>query len=324
MSDVLSIVTRYLGDRVPSYGTSSDELAIRCPFHKGGMEKRPSFNINLKSGLSFCHACGRGWNILSLLIELGVDRDTALMEAESLWTTEVKRPAGIVLPEWVIAGWKRFCPKVLLEQGFKMEVLREYEVGWDAERSMVVFPVRDHLGRLVAIQGRKTVDDGQGKYKTYRSELEEILDVPIEKVPLKNYVWNLHRWYAQGFYGKIEELLVVEGVKKALWCIQNGFPNTVSIFSSYLSDEQARLLSRLAVGRFICVLDGDTAGRKGVERFREKLGRLVRVPSWPDGVTQPDALSSDELAKLVESARSERCRIFNVGSRMHSGVPSSL
>ena len=45
---------------------------------------------------------------------------------------------------------------------------------------------------------------------------------------------------------------------------QAGFPNTVAIFGSALSDEQAEIL--IATGRPIILLfDGDDAGRSGME-----------------------------------------------------------
>jgi len=299
---VLEVLGRYYKGYIPeAYGRK--EIQIRCPFHKDGRERRPSLCVNLENGLFFCHACGRGWSLMTFLIELGVDKGTAVEEVRDLDLGRVPagEPETIVIPEWIIAGWKRKCPLALLEAGFSMDVLKEYEVGYDEERSRIVFPVRDHRGRLVAIQGRNLV--GEPRYKMYKEELEDILGFKIPHVPLKRCVWNLNRWYDRGFRGSIDELILVEGVKKALWLIQHGFQNTVSIFSSYMSDEQFSLLSRLSIKRVISLLDNDDAGKKGTKRVMDLFGCCAVAPDWPDGVTQPDDLDVGGLVKLVESAR---------------------
>ena len=40
------------------------ELVGHCPFHD---DSRPSFSINLESGLYTCHACGESGNIVTFI-----------------------------------------------------------------------------------------------------------------------------------------------------------------------------------------------------------------------------------------------------------------
>lgn len=68
-----SEVRIYYGARVPSLNiTSQREWRGPCPVHKG---KDPNFAVNAETGYSYCHSqCGRGWDLLSLEIELtGLD-----------------------------------------------------------------------------------------------------------------------------------------------------------------------------------------------------------------------------------------------------------
>jgi DNA primase len=94
-------------------------------------------------------------------------------------------------------------------------------------------------------------------------------------------------------------LIVVEGPFKVYHLFQAGFPNTVAIFGSSLSDEQAAILA--ATGRpIILMFDGDEAGRTGMRMAAGKLisQTFVQVVKLTDG-TEPDDLSAEQLAMLL-------------------------
>ena len=98
-------------------------------------------------------------------------------------------------------------------------------------------------------------------------------------------------------------LIVVEGPFKVWHLVQCGFPNTVSTFTSSISDEQAGILA--ATRRSIVLLfDGDEAGRAGMRKGAAKLisetyVRVVKLPSDVD----PDHLSQEQLDELLGFAK---------------------
>lgn len=300
MADVVTILTRHLGDRMPR-SIRGDEVDLRCPFHKGGMEKSPSFRVNITTGLAFCHTCKQGWNLHTLLKALGLTHEqvSAELAGVELADPEGNKTPVVYLPDTLLAAY-RSCPVALLREGFRKDVLEEYEVGWDRQRKRIVFPIRDHLGRLVALQGRNMDPAQRDRYTVYKEELEDVVG-PITRVKLHQYVWGLDRLYVRGLYGTLEHLIVVEGVKKALWLKQLGWDATVSLNGSYLSDAQAELLGHMNVQTLVVLSDWDTAGRQCARRFVEVFGGLTNllIPSYPEGKTQPDKLVADEVTVML-------------------------
>jgi len=176
-------------------------------------------------------------------------------------------------------------------------VLQEYEIGWDRIHRRVTFPVRDYTGRLVGILGRPV--DGRTRYIVYKDELKDVVP-DYDGVKLSEHVWGLDRLYSAGFFGRLEELIIVEGVKKALWLIQHGWENTVCLYGSHFSDMQHALLSRLRVEKFVVMTDGDSPGRDCARHILDKMGtRTVSVPEYPHPFTQPDELNVEEISGMV-------------------------
>ena len=67
---ILDIVRRYVDDRVKKSGEG--QILVRCPFHKGGQEKKPSFSVNVEEGLFHCFTCHESGTIPTLLRMLGI------------------------------------------------------------------------------------------------------------------------------------------------------------------------------------------------------------------------------------------------------------
>ncbi|MBW3599729.1 MAG: toprim domain-containing protein [Planctomycetes bacterium] len=94
-------------------------------------------------------------------------------------------------------------------------------------------------------------------------------------------------------------LLVVEGPFDVYHVVQAGFPATVAVLGSALSDEQAALLA--ATGRKLVLLfDGDEAGQAGMRLAAGKLitRAWVRVVKLPEG-KQPDQIPAEELQAIL-------------------------
>ena len=304
MEGLIELIAPYLGDPVGS--PSDGNYKYRCPFHKGGMERRPAFYINSSNGLAFCHRCNQGWNLLSLLKNLGCGhriRDTVATMLEEMPLPVKQRRHLQILPEELIGIFGE-PPPDLLAHGFSQEVLLGHEVGVDPRRGWPIYPIRDHLGRLVGISGRAP---DHRKYHFYGAEdLTDFADLASYRpVPKSQVLWNFHRIYPRGFHSTdVGQIIVVEGFKAAMWVEQCGYRDVVAVFGSYLSDEQATLLNRIEA-EVIVFLDQDPAGQQAVGRFVDKLGdeHTVRVVSYPRaGKLQPDDLQLDEIIECVENA----------------------
>ncbi|WP_102128289.1 DNA primase [Deinococcus planocerae] len=168
----------------------------------------------------------------------------------------------------------------LLEAGLLTENPESGRV-YDRFRGRVMFPIRDHLGRLVGFGGR-VLDDSKPKY----------LNTPETEVFKKGeLLYGLDKARA-GLSGGAE-LVVVEGYMDVIAMHQHGFTGAVASLGTALTAEHATLLERLGATRLTLMFDRDEAGlRATLAGLDQVLGAKfrVRATSVPSGKDPADAL----------------------------------
>jgi DNA primase len=337
-AQVSALVERHLG-RIRRFSGESN-ATMRCPFHKGGQEAKPSFSINIDLGIFYCFTCKASGNIIQLLTLLGLPKDQVDLETKDIrdeleanklrlfwkkrtkWRISDPMQAQTILPEKIIRPYE-WCPVSLIEYGFRQDLLQYMEVGFDRMNQRITYPVRDLYGNLAGVVGGAAVAGQYPKYKVYKGRWKSPTgeDIPSDYGPdfeeeYPNYefhnhdhIWNYYRVYPRLFFSREEnqQLIIVEGYKACLWLLQNGYWNVIALMGSALSDRQFELLFRLRVN-FILFLDNDEAGLIGSEKIGKKLYLAnpgVHIAQYPtdaeDG--QPDDLSSSELSTAIQSAQ---------------------
>ena len=97
-------------------------------------------------------------------------------------------------------------------------------------------------------------------------------------------------------------LIVVEGPREVMKLWQEGFPNTVAIMGSYMSDKHHELITEIAPKSVSLMFDGDEAGRVTTERVALKLSRLfggrTRKCTIPEG-KDPKNLGREDFWRLL-------------------------
>jgi len=312
---VLSLLDRYLPAAGARPGAGGNVL-MKCPFHKGGLETRPSFSVNADLGVFHCFTCHTAGSIGYLLRLLGLprhliekelaviqpelDANRAQAEFQKKHFHAVQDPfkAKVILPETLLAVYE-WCPTSLTEAGFDMGLLQDYEVGFDRRHQRVTYPLRDVYGNLAGIAGGRTLPHQEPKYKVYQGSSRDAHHRLIEgdfgpsfdemfpgyRCENHDFVWNLDRVYPRVMQAMSEQdstVFVVEGYKACLWMIQSGYLNTVALMGSYVSEAQQRLLHRLG-GPVVLFLDNDEPGRRATQKvgnllWRPLHGRLKVVP----------------------------------------------
>jgi DNA primase len=345
---ILNLLQKYLpGAMRPGAGGN---VIMKCPFHKEGQERRPSFSVNIDLGLFHCFTCHVAGDVRYLLRLLGLSRheiDVELavikplldenrrlreFQKEHFFSSRDPFKAVQALPEELL-GVFDWCPQLLLDAGFSMDLLRDYEVGFDRIQQRITYPLRDMYGSLAGIVGGKTLPQQQPKYLVYeggrRDEKTKRLvpghfgpwfDKMFPGYRCENHdlIWNYHRVYPKLLSEMSEDadtVVLVEGFKACLWMIQSGFPNTVALMGSYVSEAQQRLLHRLG-SRVYLLFDNDEAGRKATRRigsllWRPLQGRLKVVEYPPEDVqasidgesdSQPDDYEAQGLHQMVANS----------------------
>lgn len=313
---VLYVAERYLGQWRRS-GTNN--IVVDCPFHPQSPGHHTyTLSISVLHGSWLCFSCGAGGGFPTLLKELEIPRDLRDSILEGAWD-EMKRAfrprelhltkdflrAEHLLPE-AILGVYEFCPADLVDAGFHEELLESYDVGYDYSHERITWPVRDAYGGLAGIFGRNRTG-AFPKYKAYTiKDFDETVQsmVPKYEFSKSNHLWNMDRLFVRIYHQKEPATLVLcEGFKAALWCIQHGWTHTVAQMGTWTSHIQAETLRRLGC-RVVLFLDGNYAGFKGALAAYDRLyqSNHVLFAQYPcDEDLQPDDLAPDELEQAIES-----------------------
>ncbi|HEX7073444.1 MAG TPA: DNA primase [Hyphomicrobiaceae bacterium] len=173
-------------------------------------------------------------------------------------------------------------------------------VSYDRFRHRVMFPITDLRGRVIAFGGRALDPEAPAKY----------LNSPETQLFHKGAVlFNASQ--ARAAAHDHDEIIVVEGYMDVIAMSQAGFEQTVAPLGTALTEDQLRLLWRMAPEPILC-FDGDAAGRRAAYRAIDvaighlQPGRSLRFAFLPDG-SDPDDLvrqqGPEAMRRVLEKAR---------------------
>lgn len=154
---------------------------------------------------------------------------------------------------------------------------------YDAMAERLVFPIFNHIGKVVGFSGRALSTDAFAKYKNTTetdifkksSLLFGLNNLRKARVDNKNYA------------------ILVEGQIDVVSLYQAGFPNAIATLGTAFNEHHIATISRFVDSIYIC-FDGDGAGRKATVRSVELLKDTnfdVKV------VSLPEKLDPDEYIK---------------------------
>ena len=153
---------------------------------------------------------------------------------------------------------------------------------YDRFRGRIMFPIRDHRGRVVAFGGRALTDNGP---KYLNSPETEVFHKGRE-------LYGLYE--ARQSRADLASLLVVEGYMDVVGLAQFGVRNCVATLGTSTTADHLKRLFRIASEVVFC-FDGDRAGRQAAWRALNvslseiRDGRQIRFLFLPDG-EDPDSL----------------------------------
>jgi len=246
------------------------------------------------------------------------DRQNTVSRANSFYRKHVgpnRYRGDYILDEDILDDF-RLMPNALRKQGFLKSTLRHFEVGFDAARCRITYPIRNIYGELVGISGRTVIDE-EPRYKIYKRELQEVTGIPedytLERIK-KATMWHAHISYPH-LYNSRDPIVVTEGFKAAMWLWQCGIDNVVALIGSSMSQLQANLLTHC--GEVFLFLDNNEAGILGTAKAGSlTTGTMTYVAKYPDLREQPDDLDKYEIRTALKLAEPfTNWRIDNVGIR---------
>lgn len=135
------------------------------------------------------------------------------------------------------------------------EVISKFKIKYDPNSQCIIFPVWDENDNLLFLTSRNV------NYKYYH--LPKDIEKPIY---LLNEINKLD----------IKEVVVCESQINCLTSWSYGIP-AIALFGSTLTNYQRDILNKSSIRHYILALDGDDAGKKGVERFKKMIRKDVLV-----------------------------------------------
>lgn len=231
------------------------ELSCSCPFHN---DRRPSFRLNVLSGLWFCHSCHEAGNIKKLykdiLGENLIIDDVAEYRMMLHKLEENIEPSYPSFESACVEGSIYQCDEHLEKWSLRgildMNVISKFGLGFDAYENALTMPteygfVRRYLGQR------------DNKYLFPKGMLKSSM--------LYGYDFITNPVVA-----------ICEGQIDALACWQAGI-NALAIFGSSISNNQVEMMKQLDAQFLVLFLDDDEQGWEGNEKIKSKLGRHFAI-----------------------------------------------
>ncbi|MBN1574865.1 MAG: DNA primase [Deltaproteobacteria bacterium] len=167
---------------------------------------------------------------------------------------------------------------------------------YDRFRGRIIFPIKDHRGRLSGFGGR-TIEDDEPKY----------LNSPETMVYHKGEIlYGLN--ITKNEVRRVRHAIIVEGYLDAISLYQAGIKNVAATLGTALTPEHLNILKRYA-NEAVLIFDADEAGGKAAERTLPIFGEgkmYARAAVLPEG-EDPDSFirkrGSAEFLKVIEDSK---------------------
>lgn len=271
---------------------SSTEIAIYCPFHDN--IHSPAFYINVKTGLWQCFnpSCGKKGNFRQLYhhftgktygrewvldpVNLQRELDLALqpVRGEELTVDAIEVDYGSDEVKNL---------QTMVDRGFTLDILEEFEIGYSKVKDRVVIPVRDSQFKVVGLIGRAIHDWQEPRY-LYNKGFKRA-DVLFNIQNAKAY----------------DSVIICEGSLDAVRVAQAGFKNVVATLGAQLSSNQAGMIRKF-FDSIIIFSDNDDAGAELrsaiIEQCRGKEMYSVQIP---DGLKDPGDMTIEQIEQAITS-----------------------
>lgn len=203
-------------------------------------------------------------------------------------------------------------PTYILDRGITKETCEAWEIGHDLHMKRVLFPLRDHHGRLVAVSGRlyeesvclrcggKIVEltvDGKRKPRKLCGSCGK--DVPPKYLHSDGFKKELFLYGEHSFVGHANRTYLCEGNIDVLKLWQAGYRPAMAVLGSNPGAPQIEKVVYYSTVVTV-VADGDESGASMAQKVKTMVaGRIpVVIRRCPDG-KDPGDLPLEEMRKLL-------------------------
>lgn len=277
---------------------SHNNIPVTCPYHKDGKERNPSCMVftktddeNVQYGFCHCWSCGYKKPLPEFINDCfdeegDFGQEWLLERCETAFLSEVRYLPEIILDKKDCVQTQYMDEKDLDKYAYyhdymwqrklSKKVVDLFEVGYDKDQDMLVFPVRDDRGRLLWVTKRSV--------KTKKFLIPDDTKKPVYLL----YYIKQHN---------IKRVAVMESQINALTAWSWGIP-AIALFGTG-SKKNYEDLKKSGIRVYDLYFDGDDAGRAGCQRFLKNMPEdvIINVYHLPEGKDVND-LSYEEFINL--------------------------
>ena len=238
-------------------------LMVCCPYHKNGLEKKPSAQFREEDGLFYCFACQQTHSLTEVIEHcLHTDgwrwlRDRFEFETIESRNMQIefgkKEKESVKYVDPKELDKYRFIHPYMYERKLDLQTIRKFDIGYDQDTNCLTFPVKDKNGNILFI-ARRSVST---KWFNYPES---------SKKPLYGE-YELRRELAHG--KQINEVYIMESMLDALvaWSWGKYAIALNGLGSSY----QYKLLSELPIRTLILATDNDDKGTNARRKIKANV-----------------------------------------------------
>lgn len=258
--------------------SSDNYIIVTCPYHKNGVEHKPSAQFRLSDGLFYCHACKKSTSIEHVIekcldIEDGTQwlkqhyshntskrnmfndiniydkqHDSNTKQAHSLNQLDIYAKNKEELKLY------RYTHPYMFERKLNIDIIRKFDIGYDSKTNCITFPNKDRYGNIL-FYARRSVSS---KYFNFPKDV----DKPIYGL------YEVYREIKNGI--KITELYICESMLDALFIWTCG--KYAIALNGLGSASQIDALKRINIRSYILATDNDKHGKNA----RNKLALALK------------------------------------------------
>lgn len=303
------------------------ELWGLSPFKE---ENTPSFAVNPEKRIWYDFSSGYGGNLVEFVMRhdhIGLRqavekikkfaniREDGTSHSRMLATTVAKRFRETTKPTKVSTSSVLPCNtmeryefrkdklKLWADEGIKWDVMKRFEVRYDAFDNRIVFPIKSYDGDIISVCGRTCDPDFKTKKLRKYTYFQSIGTIDT----LYGFSENREEIMAK------KEIVIFEGAKSVMLAYGWGIRNTAAILTSHLSQNQFTFLVKLGNlkgVRIVFALDSEVDITKDANVSR--LASYARV-EWIkniDGLLAEKESPVDKGLEVFKTLYERRLRVY--------------
>lgn len=274
----------YLNEMPEGQRHGDSEYKTQCPFpelHEGGVDKNPSFTINLDTGVYYCNTCHSKGNIHTYYrtkynkstkdawFFFGDALDLPRPDGEEFYSEFIDPEVALKWHNDLLALGGNTLDFLLKERGLNLETIKRFQIGWNGERYSI--PIYDERWNLVNIRlyTRMPVD-GRQKVINYRDSNG-------------NTYGRLRLYGLENLMHETDFVVFAEGELDRLVCEAHGIPAVTSTAGAG-SWERSWGQYFTNVHTVYACNDNDAAGINANAKILRRLTNIANVAilQWPE------------------------------------------